>query len=424
MNDAFDPKAFYWDILQVSEDEDVGTIKETFSSNFQDLEANLRKKEYKKRALASIPFQIAPDVHIGVKMYCLFRESRPAYPIALDPSTNDQLQCVTKWVCDATGAVLEDHQFKTYYPYADEKVFFTKDEMNTIKDLGPPGLTLMGFKSRRKLKSYHNIKNPYFLYPDESQIQGSTRAFAALLTQMVKMDKIAIARMIYRRRTVPRFVALLPQDEVIAPDGTQQEFPGFHLIHLPYADDIRNLKLEPTPIAYPDLIVKAKTMISDLRLKFHPETIFNPKLQRHYAVLQALALDQEAPEETPDMTLPDLDNMEKFADHIKAFAAASKTVIGDGDDDEKGSGRKRKTPAKSNSRTAKPAAGSSKRVTTGTKIDVRGMHEAGTLKKLTIPQLKIYCKEHRLGQGGNKEEILRRVADHLDGKAPASKKKK
>jgi hypothetical protein len=34
---------------------------------------------------------------------------------------------------------LEDHQIKKYYTYGGEKVFFTKDEMTTIKTFGQPG---------------------------------------------------------------------------------------------------------------------------------------------------------------------------------------------------------------------------------------------------------------------------------------------
>jgi hypothetical protein len=77
---------------------------------------------------------------------------------------------------------------KKYYMYGGEKVYFTTEEMNLIKEVGPPGvgarllrsahrhllssiragLTLMGFKSLRKLKVYHNFKQAYFIYPDES----------------------------------------------------------------------------------------------------------------------------------------------------------------------------------------------------------------------------------------------------------------
>jgi ATP-dependent DNA helicase 2 subunit 1 len=68
----------------------------------------------------------------------------------------------------------------------------------------------MGFKPISRLKYYHNLKHASFLYPDEQSIRGSTVAFSALLSQMLKMQKMAICKY-SKSNTPPRFVALLPQ---------------------------------------------------------------------------------------------------------------------------------------------------------------------------------------------------------------------
>lgn len=53
-------------------------------------------------------------------------------------------------------------------------------------------------------------------------------------------DKIGLVLALTRRNATPAFCALLPQEEIIdEEDGTQKEPPGFHLIPLPFADDIR-----------------------------------------------------------------------------------------------------------------------------------------------------------------------------------------
>ena len=87
----------------------------------------------------------------------------------LDGRTNHKLTCVPKWLCEGTGpygscfclrllvhhelllvpplfhpipcadAYLEEHEMKKYYPYSDVKVYLSKEEMNTIKEFGPPG---------------------------------------------------------------------------------------------------------------------------------------------------------------------------------------------------------------------------------------------------------------------------------------------
>lgn len=56
------------------------------------------------------------------------------------------------------------------------------------------------------------------------------------------------------------------------------------------------------------LVDKAKEIVAKLILAggYNPEAYENPVLQKHYASLQALALDQDVPEEIVDKTIPDL----------------------------------------------------------------------------------------------------------------------
>ena len=64
---------------------------------------------------------------------------------------------------------------------------------------------------------------------------------------MLAMDKMAIARWTPRDNAPPRMAALLPQAESVDEEGIQINPPGFHVIPLPYADDIRNLDLTEQP---------------------------------------------------------------------------------------------------------------------------------------------------------------------------------
>ncbi len=68
----------------------------------------------------------------------------------------------------------------------------------------------MGFKPRKALKVYHNIKHSYFIYPDEKRVTGSSQVIDALVKEMIKDDKIAIVRFIPRDNSAVRFCALLP----------------------------------------------------------------------------------------------------------------------------------------------------------------------------------------------------------------------
>ena len=48
-----------------------------------------------------------------------------------------------------------------------EKILFNKDEIEKIKTFDKPSLKLVGFKPIDSLKPYHNIKNSYFICPDD-----------------------------------------------------------------------------------------------------------------------------------------------------------------------------------------------------------------------------------------------------------------
>lgn len=51
-------------------------------------------------------------------------------------------------------------------------------------------------------------------------MRGSTVAFHALLQQMHTQGKYAVARFANRKASIPRFVALIPQMEILEKDGT------------------------------------------------------------------------------------------------------------------------------------------------------------------------------------------------------------
>jgi len=60
----------------------------------------------------------------------------------------------------------------------------------------------------------------------------------ALIKSLSKKDKIAIARLVAREGGAVRMVALLPQEEMVDPDDGQITPPGFHIIFLPFAEDL------------------------------------------------------------------------------------------------------------------------------------------------------------------------------------------
>ena len=208
----------------------------------------------------------------------------------------------------------------------------------------------MGFKPKSCLKVFHNIKHSYFIYPDEKRITGSSQVADALIKEMIRDDKVAIVRFIPRDNSVVRFCALLAQDEKVDEADGFQTPPGFQVIFLPYADDIRDINQifeaagyeadaaheeeEKGDNIFDKLSVQeknaAKLLVKNMTIDFNSRNFENPSVQQFYAGLQALALNEEDPEPVEDLLEPDYEGMQRFAPLIKKF----KDAFFDGEDED------------------------------------------------------------------------------------------
>jgi ATP-dependent DNA helicase 2 subunit 1 len=430
---------FYQDLINFDDDFDPYSAA---SKGLEEMQDKMASKLGKKRSLATLELNLGGDVNIGVKVYCMVKVTSKEAGITLSKKDNKPLKSLVMHH-NEFGESLMQFEIKKYYPYGGEKVLFTDDEMKTVKTFGEPGLVLMGFKPQSALEIYHNIKSAYFLYPDEYSIQGSDVAFHALLLQMHKSKKIAICRLIVRKSGVPRFVALLPQIEVQDENKTQLKPPGLHMIFLPYADDIREIEEKSATGALtsgsnsssadnevtPEMINQAKLLIKGLTAdEWTPDVFRNPSLQKFYAVLHALALDETAdPNDYQDMLYPDADGMEQMAPIISKFVETFDHLS----EGKSVSGSKRKITASSSSSSSSSSDSSS--TSRGKKVkkeevdanehlgdnegssefdtnSIKAMINSDTLKKLTIPQLKEICKGSGLSVGGKKDDLLQRIS--------------
>lgn len=198
------------------------------------------------------------------------------------------------------------------------RVTFTNAEIKQFKTLGlDPQIKIIGFQSEKVLQFEHNVTHSVFLYPDESAYAGSTRTFSALLKACLDKHRHALALVVTRKNSVPRFACLIPQAESFNPDGGQDNAPGFHMIPLPYADDIR-----PKPEKITDGMLRCTSDQRELmekiilKLKFSSKRYEasnypNPALAFFYAKLQSIAFDEPVfdASKVEDKTKPLADGM-------------------------------------------------------------------------------------------------------------------
>ena len=415
LSHPFNALLFYKDLCYFDSDESIDSLDRRFKDAHDDLRELVFRKSASKRALGSLSIDMGHDIKLPIKLYCMFREAKKESAKYLHSSSNEPLTAQTKWLNKNTAEYVQAHQMKKYYQYANERVYLSDDEVKQMKALGETGMTLMGFKPIERIKYKWNIRSPYFIYPDESAMIGATRAFHALLTALNQLKQCAIVRLIYRKHSIPRFVALIPQLETLNEEGLQADPPGFHCIFLPFADDIREHRIEPTPIAEQNLIDQAKTIIHSLTMKrYDPSAITNPALQKHYAVLQAIALSEEKPENIPEDLQPDQSAFDRQREKFAAFNAdafdSSKFKT---DDDDEHAGSKRRGGGGA-------GGGGGKRAKVEASaddynaIDFPRLITNNSLKSLSIAELKVYLRHHGRPLSGRKDELIARIIDHYN----------
>ncbi|KAG0267084.1 X-ray repair cross-complementing protein 6 [Mortierella polycephala] len=414
-DEKFDRKNFYKDILiDEMDDENEGDApQENTSAKLDELLQRVQRKEVKKRSLFNIPFIIAPGLEIGVKGYNLVMTQtkgihRNVYTLG---ESVREVQTVTSWVCADTTQYLTPADLKYYWEFGGVKVIFTKEEVAKMKTMGPPGLALIGFKPTSAIPMHHNINHAMFLYPDEKSYEGSTRAFSSLLKAMHEMEKVAICSFTQRNNYSTRLVALFPQVETVGPNG-QERPPGFQLVPLPWADDLRPLPIQSDYLPPDELMDAAKPFIKKLSMKkgFHPDNYENPTLQKHYKVLQATALNQRDMD-IDDKTLPKTEQMHARAGslikHFKEIAAVIEApevtptpTVSTG-------------PSKRNSQ-SQPGSGSqakrakSSQPTDGASLleDMRSKYDADQLNKVTVATLKEFLASVNVRPNGTRKADL------------------
>jgi ATP-dependent DNA helicase 2 subunit 1 len=257
------------------------------------------------------------------------------------------------------------------------------------------------------LKRYYHIRPAQFIYPDEAKVAGSTQLFTALLTQCKKRGVTPICRFIPRQNTAPQFVALIPQEEELNESGVQTTPPGFHVIFLPYADDLRKLNLDPAPKADEQQIEKGKEIIRKLQFKFDSENFGNPVIQTHWRNIEALALNKDAPEEIEDFTMPKFDLMEKRAGHL--LQEFKDMVFPDGYDPE-AKGKRRSAPSAESG-----ASKRAKKEDVKVEIDIKKEAENKKLEKLTVDILKSFCTKVGIKTTGKKKaDLVNAVYEHFE----------
>ncbi|KFQ11659.1 X-ray repair cross-complementing protein 5, partial [Leptosomus discolor] len=392
---GFDISLFYRDIINIAEDEDLGVQPEE-SVKLEHLMKKVRAKETKKRTLVRLNLYLNKDLSLAVGVYNLVQKAHKPFPVKLYRETNEPVKTKTRMFNGKTGSLLLPSDTKRAQTYGNRQIVLEKEETEEIKRFDSPGLFLIGFKPLSMLKQHHHIKPSQFIYPEESLVNGSTTLFNALLIKCLEREVMALCRYTTRRNTPPRFVALVPQEEEVDEQKVQIAPPGFHIIFLPYADDIRNVDFTEKVPASQEQVDKMKEIIQKLRFKYRYMEINKEQLYLLMALFR-LACDRSVSERANLSVLP-VPKSEEMNRRLGNLVEEFKELVYPPDYNPDGMAVKRKQ-ASDNQTEKRPKVEVSK-------DELRSHVQKGTLGKLTVPVLKDACRIYGLKGGGKKQELM------------------
>lgn len=394
--------------------------------------SSIRSKSVPKRALFSnVPLEFGPNFKISVSGYLIFKRQEPARScyVWLGGEKPQIVKGTTTKVSDDTGREVEDWEIWKAYKFGGEQVSFTTEEQQTLRHFGDPVIRIIGFRRMSDLPIWASVKHPTFLYPSEEDYVGSTRVFSALYQKLLRDEKIGIVWYIPRRNAAPVLAALYPGREELDEHGVQKLPPGLYVLPLPFADDIRpnpetNLVVAPEP-----LIDRMRTVVEQLQLPkatYDPSRYPNPALQWHYRILQALALDEDLPEQPEDKTIPKYRQIDKRAgdyvldwgeelqrQHRKMFVEQPKTstLVKRTARSSSGAADSARAPAPKKTKADADAQGAG-----GVEDVVLSHYHGGMLSKLTLPVLKDFLTSKGLSTAGKKGDLIERINGYFDTK--------
>ena len=427
-NKRFNLSNFYAQIIPANSDDDDGGNDNILSieqctDRLRELTKRIRQKEIKKRTLGKCPFFLTNNTKIYMNVYSTVKRSYKGKIYNVDAKTNKLLKGVNAIKCKDTGGELYPEQVGSYQLYGNKKIIFSKEEMNKIKFLEEPGMKLMGFKSLDSIKPYYNIRESYFIYPNELFSNGSGTLVDAMIKQMLNKKKCAIVKFVSREGSIVKFCALIPQAEKYDEDYFQTP-PGFNMIILPWADDIRSNSeiMAKNPKHLPNVTEEqselAKKIIKKMNISFDCRAFENVELQKFYSTLQALALEESNIEQVEDTLQPHSEGLEKVLNGLDENFR--KAVFGDkGGKTEEViekyiSGKKRKRSKSEDSDSNK--SNSEERGKYYSDEVIKEMMENQKLKKMNVPELKDICRIRNITTKGlKKSEILEKIKNYLDG---------
>ena len=293
-------------ILQSNTD----NVKLFTATTANDIYHQFKKKKINPVAKFRGPFIISPNLSLDVMVYSktspsmipsLKRYSKVA-EFSDEPGTcevqNERIYYVND---DPDKKAVEKELITKAYYYGSSLVPISQTDEIRLKNEEPKCLKVIGFTDSFRVPRHFFMSGVDIVVPNptsEEDIIGTT----ALVKEMLKMNKVIIARYVPRNNSQPKLVVLTPH--------MSKRGPMFYLNILPTVEEIRDFQFDSLPEAskkqeeFMGHFIDSLDLEQDGEEEIKPTETYNPMLQYFYKCLEHKALE---PDENKKNELPKID---------------------------------------------------------------------------------------------------------------------
>ena len=189
---------------------------------------------------------------------------------------------------------------KAYY-YGSSLVPVSATDEVRLKNEEPKCLKVIGFTDSYRVPRHYFMSGVDLVIPNPTSNED-IKGTLALVTEMIKMNKVIIARYVYRNNSQPKLVVLTPH--------MSKKGPIFYLNILPTSEEIRDFQFDSLPEAskkqeeFIGYFIDSLDLEQDGEEEIKPSETYNPMLQYFYKCLEHKALEQD---ENKKNELPKID---------------------------------------------------------------------------------------------------------------------
>lgn len=308
MVDTFDYDVFYKEFMCLVRDIDMESFEKGNPTRLREILADRKlKQNFKRRSLGHFKLSLGPGLSLSAQYFNFYQKDKGPRKVLIRRADNAVVRrkrliqvCKTDELTGVVGETRDINIKDAWYEInlGSSEIRLSYEQVNRVRNLHSPGMMLLGFKPRSEISKVIYCKPCNFMYPDDGHIVGSKRLFRALWERCRARDKVAICIFMCKRKSMPRYVALVPVAKDDADDNTYYTLlsnDGFKIVYLPCVSYIRNFDLSDwnsaeNEVPYEGLDV-CKKLVKKFRMKYNPGVLCDPQLDQLQSKLLALAFD-------------------------------------------------------------------------------------------------------------------------------------